>query len=504
MPDASSSTTNQQPAFTASAATLGHHCEYPVLNPILPCIHEFLTPESACALLDHYFTDASNSMYQSASPFVLTFIFRKASMLRTESPRSTSPALLTAMLWVASQTADIEVMHSGKARKEICDKLFAVCTSFLGPLSPDYSSSSSLLSLSSTPPLTLDEVITLHLIGIVISGGEPKINSLKWVHRAIDLARSLKLNQELPITGALSIEEIEERRRVWWWIFAVDRHLALSFNQRPAITDAECHVYQPLDELSWQELDTELSAILCPRYLGPSLKVTGDGYFEYMLPLMTILGDVLDIHQRSYHPRFSTITDFMAIEITEAALREYELSLASFANNKTGKYSTDRQQLVCSYMTYIVHVMYVLLYGPCDPTAMTETPNSWIKSDEYAKCMSHAKSAANAITDILKSDPDMRFMPYLFGIYLLHGSFPFLSAHVAQCVEENMNILHLCETMIHAHEVCLATLDTEYQRNVRNMLRSVQLNERPQVVQAKFLKLLKIYRWTGGGTGLLV
>jgi hypothetical protein len=54
-------------------------------------------------------------------------------------------------------------------------------------------------------------------------------------------------------------------------------------------------------------------------------------------------------------------------------------------------------------------------------------------------------------------------MPYLFGIYLLHGSFVLLCCADKVKMEEDTTVRQACETIIRAHEVCVATLNTEYQ-----------------------------------------
>ena len=70
--------------------------------------------------------------------------------------------------------------------------------------------------------------------------------------------------------------------------------------------------------------------------------------------------------------------------------------------------------------------------------------------------------AAKAIGEILEYDPELSFMPYLFGIYLLHGSFILLLFADTIDTATDAVIGQACET-IRAHEVCIVTLNTEYQ-----------------------------------------
>jgi len=92
----------------------------------------------------------------------------------------------------------------------------------------------------------------MHL-AIVISASEYKAASLRWWNAAWSLARELKLGKEVPVTpppetneddaqGELDLEHMngmqpsgpsnvvdlteeqrEERRRVWWLLYTVDR-----------------------------------------------------------------------------------------------------------------------------------------------------------------------------------------------------------------------------------------------------------------------------------------
>lgn len=370
---------------------------------------------------------------------------------------------------------------------------------------------------------TVDDVITLALIGVVISGGDFKHDCLKWWRATWALAKELKLNQEVEdnstsvatpeagndsdqvttssgATSKITEEEKEERRRIWWLLFIADRHLALSFNGPLHIFEAECHLYQPLDDTTWQESDPDVTK---ERFYGPQTTCTGVGLFEFFLPLMVILGDIVDIHHRSYHPRFGRLENTAAISQVEISLERYEHSLrvlegvsrspaanGTFSNtaadynrrlpsihqmNQFGAHplspsslpttpaSESRRQIVIAYSTQLLHVLYILLHGKWDPISMLDDLDNWTKSPSFAKCASHSVSAAEAVARILDFDPELSFMPYLFGIYLLHGSFILLLFADKMQIEANPTVRVACETMIRAHEVCVATLNTEYQ-----------------------------------------
>ncbi|KAK9458377.1 fungal-specific transcription factor domain-containing protein [Dipodascopsis uninucleata] len=478
---------NQPPAMSDMRADNTSSYKYPVLRCLVPYLQGIISLSTACNLLDLYFTVPSGSISHYASPFVLTSVFRKSSFLHKTSPRTTSPALLACILWVGAQTSNLKIFQSTVSRKNACDDLFKLCCRLL----EEKGTESELLDkkkdliycdnnrVSEGSP---DEVLTLALVSIVVSSGEPKRDCLKWWHRTIELAREQNLHKEVPagledldydnvedsITRSyryvLKEETKEERRRVWWLLYAVDRHLSLSFNAPLNIQDSECSVFCPLDEQSWQEMDPELSALQYSRQYGPPLSITGCGFFEHFLPLMALLGDIIVTHHRQCHPRLRNIRDDAATENIEKLLRSAEDSLKQFAfSSYHTSYLPENKQVTIAYSTYILHVLYILLYGKWDPISMLDNEDNWIESGAFLKCMNHAVAAANSISDILKYDSEMRYMPYTFGIYLLHGSFMFILCADRQKYESEDIIGKACETVIRAYEVCVATLNTEYQ-----------------------------------------
>lgn len=107
-------------------------CRYPVLYPIRSQVDAILPMSEACCLLEQYFAPPSISLFECASPYVITQVFRPKSFLRQDRPRRTSPALLVAMLWVSAQTSDAPIFKSSpRARPRICDQLYRACIGLL-------------------------------------------------------------------------------------------------------------------------------------------------------------------------------------------------------------------------------------------------------------------------------------------------------------------------------------------------------------------------------------
>ncbi|KAB5547290.1 hypothetical protein GE09DRAFT_1130745 [Coniochaeta sp. 2T2.1] len=546
-------------------------CRYRLLDPVLPHLRDIIPGSVAADLLDVYLTEPGSSLFRCASPYVLTRIFRKKSMLHETHPRQTTPALLATMLWCAAQTADIVLLHVPGSRAKITNALYDLATSLISERDPDrwrrahgglrfesdqpqplpYGYSSALPATTETnePGGVVDDVLTFILLSIAVSGGDFKSDCFKWWSKAIRLMTALKLNREderCPATvspcanplcscrrdlageSLASSEAREERRRVFWLIYCLDRHLA------------------PLPETIWENLDTIAPSDLPGRVMGPPTKVTGTGFFEYFLPLMAILGDIIEVHHRRQHPRLGSLDDSAAVSLISQQLQNCELSLDTLAreadastanyNNSTSTINPSiknlltnislpapsslpppppiptkdrsRLQLVSAYSTLILHVLHVLLHGKWDAISMLDNSDDWITSRDFNECASHAIAASQAVSSILKSDPELTFMPYLFGIYLLHGSFILLLfADRMPQLGPNQSVEQACETIIRAHEVCVVTLSTEFQKNFRKVLRSTLYSVRGssptewEEHKAR-RRALSLYRWTPGARGL--
>ncbi|KLU82989.1 transcriptional activator xlnR [Magnaporthiopsis poae ATCC 64411] len=607
-------------------------CRYSCLAPVLPYLGNIIPASVACDLLDVYLTEPGSSLFRCASPYILTRIFRKRSLLHPTRPRPTTPALLATMLWCAAQTADIVLLHVPGSRSKITNALYELSTSLISERDPDrwrrihgglrvendqsqnhyaayirnihggaaggIGAHQPETTATNEPAGLVDDVLTLVLLSIAVSGGDFKSDCFKWWSKAIRLTLALGLHREddrcsasvSPCANPLCScrrhqdvhtlagqEACEERRRVFWLVYCLDRHLALSFNNVLAIPDSYCQVYSPLPESVWEDLDAVSSTAAMPaRVLGPPAVVSGTGFFEYFLPLMATLGDIIEVHHRRLHPRLGGLDDSGAVALIGERLAACEQSLdrmaleaeqlssatttttaggcggtspargasfgagsvasvtslagATVGNGEGGGGSSSdstsplrrrpqqqphkardrsRLQLVLAYSTHILHVLHVLLHGKWDAISMLDDDDDWITSPRFNDCATHAISASQAVSRILRHDPELTFMPYLFGIYLLHGSFILLlfADRMPQLGGPNHSVEQACETIVRAHEVCVVTLSTEFQKNFRKVLRSTLYSVRGssptewEEHKAR-RRALSLYRWTRGAKGL--
>lgn len=539
---------------------------YPVLRPLLPHISAIIPIGLACDLLELYFTSSTSAFLQPQSPYVLAYLFRKRSFLRQHNPRPCSPALLASMLWVAAQTSESAFLTSPpSARGKICQKLLELTVNLLKPLvhnSGDRVQNAVINGVAlggfgvampgqahemegSSPGASgaLDDVATYIQLATVVSASEYKAASLRWWNAAWSLARELKLGRELPpnpgqqgtpgqedeaaangdgiqaaaphntAPGIASEEEREERRRIWWLLYIVDRHLALCFHRPLFLLDIECDgLLQPEDDAIFQATEfyppenyVETSYF---RRRGPSLECAGHNIFGYFLPLMTILGEIVDLNHARNHPRFGlrfrngSEWDSQATEIAQQ-LEAYGRSLKDFEARHAAPHPAEPKQpgenpeasrhdgaspsshsvgtqnsaprmtetaiqtkIVVAYATHLMHTLHILLNGKWDPISLLDDNDLWISSKSFISATGHAVSAAEAINDILDYDPDLSFMPFFFGIYLLQGSFLLLLIADKLQGEASPSVVKACETIVRAHEACVVTLNTEYQASL--------------------------------------
>lgn len=212
---------------------------------------------------------------------------------------------------------------------------------------------------------------------------------------------------------------------------------------------------------------------------------------------MVVLGDIIEVHHGQYHPRLGSLDKKYAEGVIAELIAGCEASLEILARKaglNTGPQANMRisniltgthdqipdpnplaagvepsseqlnVKLVIAYSTFIIHVLHVLFYGKWDAISMLDNEDDWITTPRFVECASHAIDASEAVADILKLDPELTFMPYLFGIYLLHGSFILLLfADRMPQLGQNQSVELACETIIRAHEVCVVTLSTEFQ-----------------------------------------
>jgi arabinolytic transcriptional activator AraR len=191
----------------------------------------------------------------------------------------------------------------------------------------------------------------------------------------------------------------EERRRTWWLLFLMDRHLALCYNRSLALLEAECRdLLLPLEDVEWQSEGQPHShgtrpdgprCMLLPsgkgRSHGPPKNCSGVGLFDFFLPLMVHCGTLLDLNRSRLHPVLSGATIWSSQE--SQILRELDQFQATLNHVTGGPYpvrdpekdsrwqpsipgideseATHINMTVAGYATHIVNVLRILVGSKC-------------------------------------------------------------------------------------------------------------------------------------------
>ncbi|KAK9233796.1 fungal-specific transcription factor domain-containing protein [Lipomyces kononenkoae] len=456
---------------------------YPVLNQILPQLLTFMPPELPQDLLETYF---GRNIYRLAP------LLRKSSILSSVRPRCCSPSLVYSLLLSAAYTSENPHMtSSASARLDTIHRLFDLCMSSLNPV------------LHSTSHGTVDDVMTYIHLGTLSSASENNDVSLRWWNAAWTLARELKLNKEHPDLGD---EVREEMRRTWWLLYMVDRHLGLCYNRPLAILDAQCMgLHRPLATEEEWDSDTVLvpaELILdASTKMGVNYSATGKDIFGFFLALMAILGGIVELHHLNQHPTISLGAAYGELAgRLSMRLDVYERSLQAY----------DDQGVWHLYATHFAYVLRILLAGYYDPLDLLLASDSKrLTTNEFMTCTAHGLRAADLLKSILKLDPELVFMPFFFGVHLLHNGFVWLA--LVDMLESDVTeqVRDACETVVRAHEVCIVTLNTGYHRNFLRVMRGALLGLRKGIEAAKSdegrrrrREIAALYRWCAGGNGL--
>lgn len=456
---------------------------YPVLEPIINDI-SFIHPKLLADLMGVYF---SNTVYGFAP------IIRKSSVLSLRNPRRCTPALLYSFLLVSAHASDhILIKATPTTRQElICTLHDRVLTHIRGLT---YSGAGGCL----------DDVVTYIHLGIAASTSELKGSSMKWWNAASNLARLLKFNVE---DESMDVEQREERRRAWWLLFVMDRHLGQCYNRPPHILDSECdNLFIPADDSIWSGDGPLPIPEVERRPKGPPFRVTGPGMFGVILPLMVVLGGIIELHFLEQSRALAIPANMLASIRVQYLNRLQDLDESADLDLSS---STIFSLAWKEYCKCLIHIFHILLQGHWDPIDTLNNIESLLQNPEFDSSVHHSIHAAKSIEQILRFDPDLRLIPFFFGIQLLHLGF-ILLAMTDKLDKIGDDVKHACDVLVHAHEVCIVTLNTEYQRNFRQILRDatrailIPDSEEYELERSSRMHLLELYRWGPGGTGLAI
>jgi hypothetical protein len=191
------------------SATTEPPLKYPVLQPLVPFLEPYLSRNLAYDLLELYFTSAFSTLMHPVCHHIHCYVVRKASFLSRDNPRTSSPALLASMLWVAAlDDRAFALSISPMKRRKICQFLCALTVRLLRPLihvafkgedvtmgENDYTSPNATHDGAARthsfeeggddrglvgPAGCLDDIITYIHVASIVSASEQKAASMRW------------------------------------------------------------------------------------------------------------------------------------------------------------------------------------------------------------------------------------------------------------------------------------------------------------------------------------
>ncbi|KAH0424761.1 hypothetical protein KCU90_g8210, partial [Aureobasidium melanogenum] len=421
---------------------------YPVLNPLLPMLREFMPDALSFSLLEAYF-ELWSLHGAPKNLFVPCSVFQKHSFLTQINPRRTSKVLLASMLWLSAQNADIPLLSSSSGkRKYIRRKLLQLVTNLLKPLSEmAFSGYEGLNDVSpgGTSSQYLDECMAYVHLAMVTSASAFTRASLRWWNLAFSLAREIDLHQPLPDQDGYSPEETiysasaqecpgsdmrsgarevpgknsplaEERKRVWFFLYSMDRHISFFFNKPLSLLDSECSsLERPISELCWQSEQEQGEDAVGH---GPWYYCTGTDFFQFFTPLMALLGETVYFTLAQNHPRFGislhTTNDWsnwrsaireklddykngisiMRDPAERSQRAESDCSQTSERSQmQAPRYKDPRSAVVFAYAEFLIPVFHIILEGKWDPLTLLDQQDNWLGSTGFKNVVKHAIDA---------------------------------------------------------------------------------------------------------------
>lgn len=509
-PRLDSDVSHQGPSGRSETSSGAQDQHYPVLHKLLPALREFMPDSLSNNLLEAYF-ETWSLHGAPKNPLVPSSVFQKRAFLDKSNPRPSTNVLLASMLWLAAQNADVPALSASLGRRKyVRRKLLQLTTKLLKPLSEVAFSGYEEMAEANpyeTSSQYLDECMAYVHLAMVTSASAFTRASLRWWNMAFSLAREIDLHQPLKPQSRhstpryqsqqnrvasegesfcrTSIGLAEERKRVWWFLYTMDRHISFLFNKPLSLLDSQCSsLERPVREALLQD-DLEQNSDLVPS--GPWYCCTGTDFFQFFTPLMALLGETVYFTLAQNHPRFGisvhTTNDWSnwraairdkledyqneveTMRGSDGASRRAESPSSQESDTSASgmrENQNPRSIVVFSYAEFLIDVFNIILAGKWDPQTLLEQHDNWLGSKEFSEVVEHAVDAAATMRELFDIDPGLRFMPFYLGIYLFHVSLPLVLVVDRKHREVSEQIILACDTFIRAHEICISHMSSEY------------------------------------------
>lgn len=186
-----------------------HSLKYPVLQHLMPFLEPYLSRTLVYDLLELYFASAFSTLMHPVCLHIHCYVVRKAAFLCRDNPRSSSPALLASMLWVAAlDDRAFALFLTPNKRRNISRFLCALTVRLLRPLIhvslevEGVAVGDNEYAAATAPPESrvrthffeeggddrglvgpagsLDDIITYIHVASIVSASEQKAASMRW------------------------------------------------------------------------------------------------------------------------------------------------------------------------------------------------------------------------------------------------------------------------------------------------------------------------------------
>ncbi|RAK71472.1 uncharacterized protein BO72DRAFT_473222 [Aspergillus fijiensis CBS 313.89] len=244
-------------------------------------------------------------------------------------------------------------------------------------------------------------VAALLLLGFYWSGPEDQKDTCYWIGCAIHVAQALGMHRSY-VSGVRCL-----RKRIWWSVYARDRHTAAAFGQPCRIRDEDCDI-EPLTQADF-DFDDDYDHSLIPKQEDYHVL-----YVMEMSKLASVLGDIL---VAEFSPR-------------RPALEKHETDALAHRLAQWESYLPERLRRIppdygfgASFWANMLHLSYqnyyILLFRP---KAINHLSSADVERD------TRACTAADAITRIAEDllavgtiqFTQIHFVPALFGALSVH------------------------------------------------------------------------------------
>lgn len=301
-----------------------------------------------------------------------------------------------------------------------------------------------------------------------------------WVKVGISVRIAQDCRLMLDPPAHLSITEQEERRRVFWSVYLLDRLVSCGRGRPPAIVDASCHLQLPCEDDVWERGIWKKTLSLDQMTDRTLVMPEKQGKFARLIAMAHIMGRcaqymMQEFNIRSPHPLWESGSDFAAIE-SDLLHAENYLELQTpleymLAAHITAEGAVNHQKTgPIIYSRAIFHLCHCLLHHPFllrrRLEACLNPPPASFLARAFRTSWQHAQQMAQLIHDTRNCGG---LFNSSFGGYCLTvaGSVLALWSHRAQAEEHLLACSLLEKTISYVDDI------GHYWPNVKEMVRGL-------------------------------